>query len=139
VPRTSDEYRTGGVPKRAYVDQGSADDVCILVDRPWPRSVRKQDLARDAWPKDVAPSGDLRAQYGHRRERFEGLPAATAGSCDRAHRLTHSPLSAPRSVADRRREDAVTRPGEGTRATREQRARDRDVQSHCTGPTCRLR
>ena len=35
--------------------------------------------------------------------------------------------------------DAVTRPGEGTRATREQRARDRDVQSHCTRPTCRLR
>jgi hypothetical protein len=56
VPRTSDEYRTGGVPERAYVDQDSVDDVRILVDRPWPRSVRKQDLARDAWPKDVAPS-----------------------------------------------------------------------------------
>jgi uncharacterized protein YeaO (DUF488 family) len=56
--------------KRVYEAPDPADGVRILVDRLWPRGVRKQDLAHDAWLKDVAPSGDLRTWYGHRPERF---------------------------------------------------------------------
>jgi uncharacterized protein YeaO (DUF488 family) len=59
--------------KRVYEDPDPADGVRILADRLWPRGVRKQDLAHDAWLKDAAPSGDLRTWYGHRPERFEGF------------------------------------------------------------------
>jgi uncharacterized protein YeaO (DUF488 family) len=59
--------------RRVYEEPNPADGVRILVDRLWPRGVRKQDLAHDAWLKDVAPSGDLRTWYGHRPERFEGF------------------------------------------------------------------
>lgn len=42
----------------------------ILVDRLWPRGLRKDDAELDAWRKDVAPSTELREFYGHRPERF---------------------------------------------------------------------
>jgi uncharacterized protein YeaO (DUF488 family) len=57
--------------KRVYEPSDPTDGVRVLVDRLWPRGVRKEDLAHDAWLKDVAPSGDLRTWYGHRPERFE--------------------------------------------------------------------
>jgi uncharacterized protein YeaO (DUF488 family) len=59
--------------RRVYEEPDPADGVRILVDRLWPRGLRKQDLAHDAWLKDVAPTGDLRTWYGHRPERFEGF------------------------------------------------------------------
>jgi uncharacterized protein YeaO (DUF488 family) len=43
----------------------------VLVDRIWPRGVRKVDAALDEWLKDVAPSTELRRWYGHEPERFE--------------------------------------------------------------------
>ncbi|MBS1849236.1 MAG: DUF488 family protein [Actinobacteria bacterium] len=43
----------------------------ILVDRLWPRGIRKDSLAPDAWCKEVTPSPELRKWYGHDPERFE--------------------------------------------------------------------
>lgn len=43
----------------------------FLVDRVWPRGVRKSQLRMDGWLRDVAPSTELRQWFGHRRERFE--------------------------------------------------------------------
>ena len=43
----------------------------VLVDRLWPRGIKKADAALDEWPKDVAPSTDLRHWYGHDVERFD--------------------------------------------------------------------
>ena len=57
--------------RRVYEEPDRADGVRILVDRLWPRGIRKQDLAHDDWLKELAPSGDLRTWYGHRPERFE--------------------------------------------------------------------
>jgi len=37
----------------------------VLVDRLWPRGVRKESLPLDAWLKDVAPSTELRKWFGH--------------------------------------------------------------------------
>ena len=51
--------------KRAYDDAGSDDGTRILVDRLWPRGVRKVDAAIDLWAKDVAPSAGLRKWFGH--------------------------------------------------------------------------
>lgn len=43
----------------------------VLVDRLWPRGLKKDDAALDEWAKEVAPSGDLRRWYGHDPRRFE--------------------------------------------------------------------
>ncbi|MGH8568884.1 MAG: DUF488 domain-containing protein, partial [Gammaproteobacteria bacterium] len=46
--------------KRAYDRASSDDGVRFLVERLWPRGVKKTQLKLDGWLKDVAPSGDLR-------------------------------------------------------------------------------
>ena len=51
--------------KRVYDVAGSRDGVRFLVDRIWPRGVKKQDLYLQAWFKDVAPSDELRRWFGH--------------------------------------------------------------------------
>lgn len=51
--------------KRAYVPASPDDGVRILVDRLWPRGVRKSDLAIEQWAKEVAPSTELRHWFGH--------------------------------------------------------------------------
>jgi uncharacterized protein YeaO (DUF488 family) len=51
--------------KRAYVPAGSRDGTRILIDRLWPRGVRKTDAAIDLWAKDIAPSAALRRWFGH--------------------------------------------------------------------------
>ncbi|MCL4561468.1 MAG: DUF488 domain-containing protein [Chloroflexi bacterium] len=42
----------------------------FLVDRLWPRGVRKEDLPMDGWIRDVAPSDELRHWFGHEPERW---------------------------------------------------------------------
>lgn len=48
----------------------------VLVDRVWPRGVRKADAALDRWAKGVAPSTALRKWFGHDPERFEAFAEA---------------------------------------------------------------
>ncbi len=49
-------------------------DVCILVDRLWPRGLKKEQVDFVEWVKDLAPSGELRRWYGHEPERFGEFP-----------------------------------------------------------------
>jgi uncharacterized protein YeaO (DUF488 family) len=57
--------------KRAY-DPPSADDgVRVLVDRLWPRGLKKADARIDHWFKDLAPSTELRQWFAHDPERWE--------------------------------------------------------------------
>jgi uncharacterized protein YeaO (DUF488 family) len=56
--------------KRAYEPSERGDGVRILVDRLWPRGLRKDDAHFDQWRKDLSPSTALRQFYGHRPERF---------------------------------------------------------------------
>jgi Protein of unknown function, DUF488 len=51
--------------KRAYDRQSADDGTRVLVDRLWPRGLRKEQLAVDLWLKDLAPSDALRRWYGH--------------------------------------------------------------------------
>ena len=51
--------------KRAYDSAGSGDGTRILIDRLWPRGVRRADAAIDLWAKDIAPSTALRRWFGH--------------------------------------------------------------------------
>ncbi|OBI01705.1 DUF488 domain-containing protein [Mycobacterium scrofulaceum] len=56
---------------RVYDDVGPDDGQRVLVDRMWPRGVRKGDPRVGIWSKDVAPSKELREWYHHRSEHFD--------------------------------------------------------------------
>jgi len=56
---------------RVYDDVTANDGQRVLVDRVWPRGVRKDDPRVGIWFKDVAPSKELREWYQHRSERFD--------------------------------------------------------------------
>lgn len=51
--------------KRAYEPPSRSDGKRVLVDRLWPRGVRKTEAKIDEWMKDVAPSTALRKWFGH--------------------------------------------------------------------------
>jgi uncharacterized protein YeaO (DUF488 family) len=61
---------------RVYDLAEHAEGYRVLVDRLWPRGVRKETLRLDAWEKEVAPSRELRQWFGHERERFEQFATA---------------------------------------------------------------
>ncbi len=56
--------------KRVYESASPSDGKRILVDRLWPRGLKKTDAALDEWMKDVAPSVPLRLWFGHDPDRF---------------------------------------------------------------------
>jgi uncharacterized protein YeaO (DUF488 family) len=56
--------------KRAYETPTESDGYRVLVERLWPRGLRKEDARLDAWLKDVAPSDSLRKWFGHDPARF---------------------------------------------------------------------
>lgn len=55
---------------RIYDAPSSRDGARVLVNRIWPRGVRKADARLDAWARDVAPSHELRRWYGHDPAKF---------------------------------------------------------------------
>ena len=57
--------------KRAYSPPSPEDGVRVLVDRLWPRGLRKSDAAIDLWLKEAAPSNELRRCFGHDPRRWE--------------------------------------------------------------------
>jgi uncharacterized protein YeaO (DUF488 family) len=59
--------------KRAYDSARPADGTRILIDRLWPRGVRKADAAIDLWAKDIAPSTPLRKWFAHDPARWHGF------------------------------------------------------------------
>ena len=56
---------------RLYEDVAPDDGQRVLVDRIWPRGIRKDDPRVGIWCKDVAPSKELREWYHHQPERFD--------------------------------------------------------------------
>lgn len=57
--------------KRVYDERQPSDGVRVLVERLWPRGVRKDILQLDGWLKDVAPSNELRRWFGHDPAKWE--------------------------------------------------------------------
>ncbi len=51
--------------RRVYDPVDPEGGARVLVDRLWPRGVKKSALALDAWEKSLAPSADLRRWFGH--------------------------------------------------------------------------
>lgn len=51
--------------KRAYDKPARGDGFRVLVDRLWPRGIKKDDLRLGAWAKELAPSTELRKWFAH--------------------------------------------------------------------------
>lgn len=56
--------------KRAYDPPSPEDGARVLVDRLWPRGLRKDKAELALWLKDIAPSTELRQWFGHDPARF---------------------------------------------------------------------
>ncbi|MFD2415312.1 DUF488 domain-containing protein [Amycolatopsis pigmentata] len=56
--------------RRIYEEASPSDGTRVLVDRVWPRGMRKDSARLDEWMRDVAPSTELRRWYGHDPDRF---------------------------------------------------------------------
>ncbi|AHF15398.1 DUF488 domain-containing protein [Niabella soli] len=51
--------------KRIYEPADPSDGYRVLVDRLWPRGVKKATADIDEWAKELAPSGALRKWFDH--------------------------------------------------------------------------
>jgi uncharacterized protein YeaO (DUF488 family) len=60
---------------RVYDAPEAGHGLRVLVDRLWPRGVRKEDPRIDRWCKDVAPSSELRRWYQHDPQRYDEFVA----------------------------------------------------------------
>ena len=107
--------------KRAYEEPARSDGFRVLVDRLWPRGVKKEDLRLDLWAKGLAPSPALRRWFGHEPARFREfakryqaeLRAGTAPTLlsDLAHRAERPPGSQLVQHVERLHRDREADPG----------------------------
>ncbi len=56
--------------KRAYEPPARSDGCRILVERLWPRGLSKQNAKIDLWPKEAAPSTELRRWFNHQPDKW---------------------------------------------------------------------
>jgi uncharacterized protein YeaO (DUF488 family) len=90
MPKAGPDIRV----KRIYDPPHSKDGARVLVDRLWPRGVRKEAAKLTLWLKEIAPSTDLRKWFGHDPARFAEFArryrvelSANKDAVDRLHDL----------------------------------------------------
>jgi uncharacterized protein YeaO (DUF488 family) len=59
--------------KRVYEPPSAADGYRVLVDRLWPRGLKRDASRIDLWLEDIAPSTELRRWFGHDPARWDGF------------------------------------------------------------------
>ncbi len=57
--------------KRIYESSDAKDGFRILVDRLWPRGIKKENANIDLWLKEIAPSDSLRKWFNHEPEKWD--------------------------------------------------------------------
>ncbi len=57
--------------KRVYETPFKNDGTQVLVDRLWPRGIKKEEAKIDYWMKEIAPSNTLRKWFAHKEERWQ--------------------------------------------------------------------
>ena len=77
--------------KRVYEPAAKSDGYRVLVDRVWPRGLKKEDAALDIWARDLAPSSALRQWFGHDPAHWEGFRHRYASELDK-HKSLWQPL-----------------------------------------------
>ena len=95
---------------RVYEEPSPADGARVLVDRVWPRGLRKDAARLDEWAKDVAPSAELRTWYRHDPAKFDEFKRRYTAELD---------APAARDGLDRLRALAAGRPVTLLTATKE--------------------
>jgi uncharacterized protein YeaO (DUF488 family) len=103
--------------KRAYEASAASDGYRVLVDRLWPRGVKKDALRLDLWAKDLAPSPALRRWFGHEPKRFPVFAerylaelrgdAARALLADLVRRAAHGTVTLVYGARDEKHNGAV--------------------------------
>jgi uncharacterized protein YeaO (DUF488 family) len=68
--------------KRAYEKPSKDDGYRVLVERLWPRGMKKEAVPLDQWAKELAPSTALRQWFGHEPDRWDGFRHRYAGELD---------------------------------------------------------
>ena len=56
--------------KRVYESPDKGDGTRFLVERLWPRGIKKENLELEAWLKDIAPTTELRQWFSHEIEKW---------------------------------------------------------------------
>jgi len=69
--------------KRVYDDPEDDDGKRYLVDRLWPRGIKKESLKMDAWLKEIAPSSDLRKWFHHDKTKWDEFADAYQGELEK--------------------------------------------------------
>lgn len=59
------------VTKRVYEKSDEDDGIRVLVDRLWPRGLKKEEAKIDYWMKEIAPSDTLRKWFAHKEEHWK--------------------------------------------------------------------
>ncbi|MEP6849633.1 MAG: DUF488 domain-containing protein [Acidobacteriota bacterium] len=59
--------------KRIYEPYAATDGFRVLVDRLWPRGIKKETAHIDLWLKEVAPSNELRKWFDHDPEKWKAF------------------------------------------------------------------
>ena len=77
--------------KRVYDSLKGGNGARFLVERLWPRGIKKEALHMDAWLKDVAPSPELRQWFGHDPQKWEEFQRRYRAELD-AHPEAWQPL-----------------------------------------------
>ncbi|HEX6138877.1 MAG TPA: DUF488 family protein [Candidatus Limnocylindria bacterium] len=95
--------------KRVYEDPAADDGFRVLVDRVWPRGMRREEAHVDAWLREVAPSTELRHWFNHDparwsefRERYRAELAGRPGLLEELRSLEreHGTLTLVYSARD---------------------------------------
>ena len=96
--------------RRVYDEPSPDDGTRVLVDRVWPRGLRKDAARLDEWAKDVAPSTELRTWYQHDPAKFKEFRRRYAAELAKP---------GPRDALARLRDEAGHRPLTLLTATKE--------------------
>ena len=59
--------------KRIYEPHNASDGYRILVDRLWPRGIKKETANINIWMKEIAPSTELRKWFNHEPEKWKSF------------------------------------------------------------------
>jgi len=101
--------------KRVYAAPAEGDGYRVLIDRLWPRGLKKEAVAMDVWAKELAPSTELRQWFGHDpalwdefRQRYAAELAGSASVWQAlARRSAQEPVTLLYGARDEAHNDAV--------------------------------
>ena len=74
--------------KRVYEKPTDSDGFRILIDRLWPRGIKKEAAELDSWAKEIAPSAELRKSYHHGEINYDEFAAAYRRELDKNSAFT---------------------------------------------------